>query len=316
MRVSLRRGIVLSVLIVSSIWHATAQIDALLSQYFSVPVYYNAASVGNTNMINISAAGQMKNGSDKYAHLSTDMPFYLNSAHRIGGGITADYVNTALWRNMNFSLPLAWKFLLGSNEISIGIAPGITESTLKQEQHVAKDENVEEANDDSHLENYKKTWFDLSGGIWFQSHYFRTGISFRHTGDKKMTDHTGNRSFPNKTAYYFMVAGNIPIKSSLLDMEPSAIFMLSSGKLLGQATLRSIWKKHFWIGAGYRLHENAVVMAGIEVKGFKAGYSFLLPHRTEVHNEHKCRHELVAGYSIPLEGRSKKLPRHKSVRLM
>lgn len=315
MRICLRLAVLLSALMLSNLWHITAQSDALLSQYFYAPIYYNAGATGNAHVFNITAAGQFHNGSDKCAHVSADMPFSLGGTHRIGGGITAGYANTTILRTLNFSVPLAWKFSLGNSEISLGVAPGIMSSTIRSSGTVSGDELQTPAEESTKISSRHKTRFNLGGGVWYNSQSFRAGLSFTNLGNKRLIDKADNRNHTGITAYYFMASGNIPIKSSLLDIEPSAIAMLSSGKINGQATARAIWKRCLWIGAGYRLHESAILMAGIEIKGFKAGYSYLLQHHSKGHNS-KAGHEVVAGYSIPLELSDNKKPRHKSVRLM
>ncbi|MDE6543763.1 MAG: PorP/SprF family type IX secretion system membrane protein [Muribaculaceae bacterium] len=316
MRFSLRLTVLLSGLMLSNLWHIAAQRDALMSQYFYAPVNYNAGAAGYTDAFNITAAGQIHAGSDKYALLNADMPFSIGGTHRIGAGIMADYTNTAIFRNLKISLPLAWKFTLESSEISVGIAPGVTNSTLKTEQAITEDITQESVISNSPTDKHHKTRFNIGGGVWYNSKSFRTGLSFTHSGSQKLKNKTDTPSYiAGVTAYYFIAAGNIPVKSSLLDIEPSVIAVLSSGKLNGQATARAIWKRCLWFGAGYRLHENTVFMAGIEIKGFRAGYSFLMPHTSNSHSL-RAGHEVTAGYSIALDLTPKNKPRHKSVRLM
>ncbi len=321
MRISLKLAFFLSGFMLSNLWHIAAQSDAILSQYFYTPVYYNAGAAGNGDAFNISAAGQIHDGSNKYAHVSADMPFSLGDRYRIGGGVIAEYAHTAITRDLSFSLPLAWKFSSGDKELSLGIAPGITSSRIKESQSIIDDDKEGEdsqANTETSSSTEKRnktTRFNFGGGVWYNSKSFRAGLSFTHYGDKKQKEFADTMAHGGGTAYYFMAAGNIPVKSSLLDIEPSIVATLWSGKLYGQATARAIWKRCLWIGAGYRLHESAVAMAGIEFKGFKAGYSFLLPHKSDGYDR-KGGHEVVAAYSLPLDLTAKKKPRHKSVRLM
>lgn len=287
-----RRHIIgIMILMSCGVWQMNAQNENVLSQYFSIATYYNPAAAGTTEFLNITGVGQTQRQSDvrsRQAHIEADMPVAIGSTRNLGAGIIANYAGAGSHKSLNVSLPVSWRLKAGSGHIAFGISPGVNDS-----------KGDADTNNKRH-----KTRFDFATGVWYNSKILRAGISATHVGRKQSDTCSG-------TTYYVMAAGNIALKDALLNIEPSLIAVHAAGEYGGQATLRAIWRNHLWAGAGYRLHESAVTMLGLDIKGFRLGYSYIWPSKS-----HKCGHEVTAGYSIRLDTSKKSHYRHKSVRIM
>ena len=273
------------------VWQLSAQSDAMLSQYFLTPIYYNAGAAGTSDGLNITATGQLQHHTDimyRNAGIGADIPVAVGGSDNLGIGITTGYTGAGDYRGLSASLPLSWRLKAGSGHISICIAPGMSDGRITPDDKKRK----------------HKTRFDFGAGLWYCSKGFRAGISATHIGQKRRDTCAG-------MAFYAFAAGNTAIKGTLLNMEPSILIARRTGDFIGQISLRAIWKRVLWAGAGYRLHESAVVMLGISIKGLRAGYSYLLPSK-HLHGGH----ELMAGYSCGINTQKSPTGRHKSVRLM
>ncbi len=311
-----------------------AQSNTVLSQYFSTPLFYNPGSAGDNNSINIIGAGQIQHTKPtleiKNGKASADMPLAINN-HLTCIGVMADYSSIGAYRSFNASLIGSWKIKVGEGTLSIGITPGVSDIKIKP---------VDQKND-SQYEKWKsnttkhKTRFDFGAGLWYKTRQWWTGISATHIGTKSQRSSTtdfvnlsqteneeneeatksGEYDFSTGMAFYFIAGGNIVIKSSLLDLEPSLLAAYSGNRLNGQATLRAIWKKTLWIGSGYRSDHSTPLMLGVDIKGFRLGYSYILPVNQPSKDRHNG-HEITAGYRLRLDLQKKSRHRHKSVRIM
>lgn len=294
---------------------ANAQSEALLSQYFNLPTYYNTAAAGNVDYLNIATSGQLRQNDNswdmKRFWVGADMPFVVSVNQKIGAGITANYNEIGVYKGLSASLLGSWKLKVGAGEFSIGISPCINNNQIKPN----KSGGIAEDNKTDSVQGHHKTNFDIGVGLWYDSNAWWGGFSITHLGFNKRRENKYFNEFTTGVGYYFTTGCNIKIKSALLDIEPSVLATHYRGELKGQATLRIHWNKLIWAGAGYRLHDGIGLMVGTNIKGFMLGYSYLFStgSKTDIKQN---GHEFVAGYRLKLDMSKRNPYKHKSIRLL
>lgn len=189
-------------------------------------------------------------------------------------------------------------------------------------------EDPEEPDDDPYYnelptEDINAGVFDLGFGVRYEHPKFYVGLAGRHLTNPtlKMTregETAGDsRYFESKlpATLYFDAGGNIPVKNSLISLQPSVIVATDFTDFTGVLDLRATYNQKITFGIDYRWNHAAGVMAGLMLKNFFVGYSWeydwTAPDKGSTGN-----HELVLGYQFKLDMGGKNMFSHRSIRIM
>ena len=304
---------------------AKAQTDAQFSQYWAVQNYYNPAAIGSTDNINIKAGSRIQwigidNAPMSFNALG-DMPFkFLEKRWAVGLNISSQ--SMGLYRSINADAQLAYRKRMLKGELSIGVQVGIINETFKgTEVFIPSDDEYHDTNDDAiPQQDIAGTGFDAAAGLHFTHKYFWVGISATHLNQPSISLKTENSEddmyeFQAGRTYYFMAGGNIPIKNTLFELQPSVFFKTDTQYWTAEATARLRYKKFLSAGVSYRWKDAVAFHIGAELKGVTLGYSYDFPVSNIIKGT-SGSHELWLGYNLKLDLGEKNKNKHKSIRLM
>lgn len=303
---------------------AHAQVDASLSQYWTVPAYYNAAATGRTDFIHISAGARLQWVGIKHAPMTfmalADMPFKLLN-RRWGAGVRLQQESVGLYSSIQAGAQLSWKKKMLGGTLSIGVQPGIVSQTFKGSKVDIPEDDAHTKNDDAiPTTDVSGTAFDISAGVMFEHKWFWTAISSTHINAPSVTlktegDDEHLYEFNTGRAYYLMAGSNIPIKNTLFELQPSIMVGTDFKAYTATATMRVRYKKFLSAGVGYRHNDAVSIMVGADYKNFTFGYCYDYPISAISRVTHGS-HELFVSYNVKLDMGEKNRNSHRSIRIM
>ncbi len=148
---------------------------------------------------------------------------------------------------------------------------------------------------------------DFSLGVFYRvpDKYF-IGVSGLHliqTKGKPLVELSGSslsmkldRTFFITGGYEFTFPGNPDFQ-----LIPSAVIQTNLSTLQVDVNALLKIKELFWLGAGYRLNESAIVLLGVQYKDFKIGYSYDINVSSLGLPIYGGTHEIMVNYCFKLE---------------
>lgn len=307
---------------------AKGQNELMLNQHWAVPTLYNPANTGNTDFLRIRGAARLQWLGIENAPMSfvgaADSPLQIGTK-RIGLGVNAMQESLGLFSNLLISFQASYKFKFLKGVLSIGVQPSYYNSKFKGSEVILPD------NDDFHqgtdtsipTQDLVGSHFDLSAGVSYSHKYFNLGISCMHIMNPKINLGTQGSSTNEMQEYqtelsralYLIADGNIPIKNSLFELQPSLLVTSDLQGVTGEAALRTTYNKFLTFGLAYRWQDALGITIGAEFKNFFIGYAYEYP-LSGINKASWGSHELVAGYSLKLDFTGKNKNKHRSIRIM
>ncbi len=320
----------LTYLLILSAATAAAQTDALLTQYFELPSYYNPAATGTTDYLRIRGASRLQwvgiDGAPRTFIGVAETPFKLGN-RRLGAGLLIGQERIGLYDNLNVGVQLSFKLRLGGGTLSVGLQPGvITEKFRGSEVFIPDDDDYHDADDEAiPRSDMSGTAFDIGAGLHYTRRAVWAGLSMTHLNSPTVKFSAENASgssegtreyeFTARRTLFFMAGGNIRLRNPLFEVLPSMMLASDFTFTRVQATLRMRVKEIFSFGAAYRHNDAVSLMLGAEFRGFFLGYSFDYP-TTDIARASHGSHEITAGYSLKLNLSGGNRFKQKSIRIL
>lgn len=305
-----------------------AQAEAQLTQYWSVPTYYNPAATGSTDYVRIRGGAKLQwlgiENAPKSFFAMADSPFKIGSK-RIGAGVTFSQESLGLFTNLQANVQASYKMNILKGSFSIGLQAGYYNSKFKgSEIYIPDDDDYHQSSDTSlPTQDLTGNSFDFSAGVSYTHKYFSVGISGLHLlqptvklnieGSEAGDTHEYETTLPR--SLYLIADGNIPLKNTLFELQPSLLVRTDFSTFGAEITARTRYNKFISFGIGYRWKEAVSAMIGAEFKNFFLGYAFDYP-LSAINKASSGSHELIAGYSLKLDFSGKNRNKHRSIRLM
>ncbi len=320
---------------------ARAQSDALFTQYYEVPTFYNPGAIGTSDYMRFRALSRMQWVGVKHAPttfaITGDTPLKLFNK-RFGVGLVLQQETEGLYKNMSFGVQLGYKFKLLKGEFSAALQIGMADESFDGTKiHIPDDDEYHDSSDEGlPTSNVRGNALDLGIGVHYTHKYFWAGLSCTHINSPTITfdsdgmgtgtgsengdsesssENSKNYEFQIHRTLYFMGGSNIPIKNTLFEVIPSVMVASDFTFTTFEATARVRWKKFLSGGIGYRYEDAISAMISAEYKGFFLGYSYDYP-LSAMSRASSGSHEIMAGYSLKLDFSEKNKNRHKSIRIM
>ncbi|MCH5218269.1 MAG: PorP/SprF family type IX secretion system membrane protein [Muribaculaceae bacterium] len=305
-----------------------AQDELMLSQHWALPTFYNPANTGNTDFLRIRGGARLQwlgiENAPRSFFGAADTPF-LVGGKRIGVGVTAMQESLGLFANLNIGLQVSYKLNLGKGTLSIGLQPAYFNSQFKGSKVVLPDGDDYHQGSDTSIPTQDLTGnhFDLSAGISWTHRFFTVGLSCMHLLNPKvnltMQGSQSNEQQQYQTELprqlYLIADGNIPLKNTLFELQPSLLLTSDLSWFTGEIAMRATYNKFLSFGVLYRYQDAVGVTIGGEYKNFFLGYAYEYP-LSGINKASSGSHELVAGYSLKLDFSGKNKNKHRSIRLM
>lgn len=325
------RLLLLPVLLLCGALTTHAQNDIQMTQYWAVPTYYNPAAAGSSGMadyLRIRGGASLQWLGIKNAPVgflgSADMPVKIGK-QRIGVGALFMQETLGLFTNMEISVQAGYKLRLLGGELSIGVQGGyFTQKFKGTEVEIPDGDDFHDPSDEAiPTQDLTGNSFDLSAGLLYTHRYFHFGISGQHLLEPTIrmslegseTTETQEYETTLGRAVYFIGGGNIPIKNTLFELQPSFLVRTDFRTFSAEITARGVYNRFLSFGLGYRWKEAVSVMIGAEFKNFFLGYSYDYPTSAIVRAS-SGSHGIVAGYQLKLNFSGKNRNKHRSIRFM
>lgn len=308
---------------------ALAQGDAQFTQYWAVPTYYNPAATGTIDFIRIRGGAKLQwlgiENAPKSFLGAADMPVKLGKKHRLGVGVLFNQESIGLYNNLGVGAQISYKFKFLKGVWSVGIQPGYYNSKFKgSDVYIPEGDDFHQP-DDPDLPNSDVSGnaFDISAGILYSHKYFNVGISVLHITEPTLTMDDEGGSDQETVEFqavlprqaYFTADGNIPLKNTLLSLQPSLLVRTDFSNFSAEATMRATYNRFISFGVGYRYKEAISAMVAVEFKNFFLGYAYDYP-LSALAKASSGSHEIVAGYMVKLNLGEKNKNKHRSIRIM
>lgn len=306
------------VLLLTCVSLARAQYDVRLSQYFQAKPYYNPASVGATEDLNILALARMEWVGIKGAPLSffamADMPLTLGKTQH-GVGVVLLTESIGLFQNTHVGLQYAYKQKLFGGTISGGFQIGLVNQSfdgskvemVESEYHQQTDEAIPTS-------QVSGMGFDMNFGLFYTHKKFYAGIGMAHLIEPELQLDENAYSYIGRT-YNFMGGYNIQFPNPLFELQPSVFLLTDLQSFHTDITARLEYNKMFNGGVSYRVNESVGILFGVKIGRFQAGYAYDFPI-TALGQATSGSHELCVRYSLKLKKTKTGKNRHKSVRIL
>lgn len=312
---------------------ASGQNDPLYTQAWALPTLYNPAAAGSTDWLRIRGAARMQwigiKNAPKSFTAAADIPFRV-IGRRWGGGLNVTREGIGLFSNTFFNAQLSgrlWKVLGG--ELTFGLQVGYFGSSFKgSEVYIPDDDDYHEPYDPSIPDkDVGGGTIDFGIGMEFVHPKFHAGVSLIHPGAPKVklttkdssssASGSGNHEFETYVSrvLYLTAGGNIPVKNTLIELQPDLIAALDNQTLSGVVSLKAWYNKMFFGGMAYRWKDAVSVNIGAEFKNIILGYAYDIPV-SRILKVSSGSHEIVVGYRMKLDFGGRNLHRHRSIRLM
>lgn len=321
---------------------AKAQGDALLTQYWALPTYYNPGAVGDTDYLRIRGGARLQwmgiDNAPRSFIAAADMPFKLGK-RRLGTGLVVQQESYGLFHNFTLDAQIGYKLKVLKGELTVALSLGLYNQQFKgSEVYIPDDDNFHDSADDAiPTRDVAGNAFDIGIGAFYVHKKFWAGLSILHannptvnfSSDTETSSRAGedgnpggstsemakNYQFTASRSAYFMAGSNIPIKNTLFEVIPSLMVRSDFTTTDFQLTGRVRYNKLFTAGLGYRYNDALSIMLGAEIKGIFIGYSYDY-HLSDIAKASSGSHELVAGYNLKLDFSEKNRHKHKSIRIM
>ncbi|MCM1255946.1 MAG: PorP/SprF family type IX secretion system membrane protein [Duncaniella sp.] len=320
-----------------------AQDNAILSQYWAIPTYYNPAAVGTTDFIRFRGAARLQwvgiHGFPRYFAASTDAPFKF-LGKKLGVGVVVQHQRSGINRVINVNAQLGYKLNLLKGELTLGIQAGYINKEYRGSEFVP-DESIEKISGITPQEFSDLPITDISGGamdLGLGVHYRRGktwfGLSLQHANKPSITftstsgiNQTGeimgddanqvnkDITFNTHRSLYFTTGSNIKVKSTLLELIPSMLVRTDFTDTDVILTGRVRYNKLISAGVGYRYKDAVSVMLAVEYQGFFIGYDYDINTSSQGKGS-SGSHEIIAGYSLKLDFGEKNRFKQKSIRIL
>lgn len=305
-----------------------AQEDAGFTQTWMMPTYYNPAASGEREMLRLRGASKMQwvgiQNAPRTFLISGDMPYALGGT-QIGAGVNMVQESLGLFSNVVLNLQGSYGFKILNGKLAIGGQLGYFTSKFRGSGVVLPDGDEFHQPGDEAIpkQDLAGNSFDLGVGVKYTHKRFSAGLSVQHLLSPKIGLGNGTGGTEENIQYetelprilYFTAEGNIPVRNTLIEMQPSLLIKSDLKDLMPEVALRARYNRMVSVGAGYRHGQTVSIIAGVEYRNFVFGYSYDHP-MSALSRVTWGSHELTIGYMVKIDLGGENRNRHKSVRFM
>lgn len=194
-------------------------------------------------------------------------------------------------------LSYAFRWALGPGTLGIGIEGGVLFNTLDGSQLDPIQEN------DPNIVNGSSSGVapDLGFGLYYHTDKLYAGISANHLiGPTLEFEEGGTISEVTIARHYYAMAGYTWDINPTWALNPSVFLKTDAASTQFDINLRALWKNMVWAGVSYRIDDAVVIMAGVQIKEFRVGYSYDVT-TSGLNNYSSGSHEIMLGYCYKLK---------------
>ena len=312
----MKKCIILILLMFCIAGKVQAQFDAHFTHYWEMLNYFNPAGAGAERKLTAYAAysNQMTSfeGNPKTMLINIDAPIpFIKSDHSLGLGVINDEIGK--FSNQHLYLNYAYAFKLFKGRLAFGAQVGLVNCSFENKDLIFGENNSDPAFPSGNADGNK---IDFGAGILYQHKYFYAGVAGLHLNAPLVL--LGEKNEIKVSPYFnFMAGGNIPIKNSLISVQPSMQVMTDLVGWRASITALGTYSyngKEFFGGVTYSPMTSVAFILGVEMMNITASYGYEL--FTSGIGAENGNHDIFIGYKIDLEIFKKGKNKHNSIRIL
>lgn len=305
-----------ALLLVCTLGRVQAQFDVHFTHYWEMKNFYNPAGAGADKEMKVYAvysdqmSGFENNPKTILFNIDAPIPF-IRSDHNLGLGVVNDEIGR--FENQHLYLNYAYGFKLFGGRLAIGAQAGLINCTFNNSGLIFGGESNDPAFPSGNADG---NTVDFGAGLLYQHKYFYAGLSGIHLNSPLVL--IGEKNEMEVDPYFnFMAGGNIPIKNTLLSVQPTLQVMTDFVGWRADITARSTYSyqgKEFFGGITYSPTVSVAFFLGVEMMNITASYAYEL--FTSGVGAQNGSHDIFIGYKIDLEIFKKGKNKHNSIRIL
>ncbi len=293
-----------------------AQFDAHFTHYWKMLNLYNPAGAGAEERMLIYAAYSNQltgfDNSPKTMLLNVDAPIpFVNGDHNLGLGVVNDDIG--LFSNQHLYLNYAYGFKFFGGRLAAGVQLGLVNCSFDNKDIILGGESNDPAFPSGNADGNS---IDFGAGVMYRHKYFYAGLSGIHLNAPLVL--LGEKNEIQVDPFLnFMAGGNIPIKNTLISIQPSLQVMTDLVAWRADITARGTYSyndKEFFGGITYSPMTSVSAFLGIEFMNITASYGYEL--YTSGIGAKNGSHDIYLGYKIDLNVFKKEKNKHNSIRVL
>ena len=293
-----------------------AQFDAHFTHYWKMLNYFNPAGAGAESKLAVYGAysNQMTGfeGNPKTMLINLDMPIpFIKSDHGLGVGIVNDEIGK--FSNQHLYFNYAYAFSLLNGRFALGLQAGLVNCSFENKDLIFGENNSDPAFPSGNADGNK---IDFGAGVFYQHKYFYAGLAGLHLNAPLVL--LGENNEIKVSPYFnFMAGGNIPVKNSLITIQPYVQVMTDLVSWRANITAIGTYSyggKDFFGGVTYSPMTSVAVILGMEMKNITVSYAYEL--FTSGVGPENGNHDIFIGYKVDLGKFKKGKNKHNSIRIL
>ena len=293
-----------------------AQFDAHFTHYWEMLNYFNPAGAGAERKMTAYAAysnqmtGFENNPRTMLINIDAPIPF-IKSDHSIGLGIVNDDIGS--FSNQHLYINYAYAFRLFKGRFVLGVQGGVVNCSFENKNLIFGENNNDPTFPSGNADGNK---IDFGAGILYQHKHFYAGVAGLHLNAPLVL--IGEKNEIRVSPYFnFMAGGNIPVKNTLITIQPSMQVMTD---FVGwRASLTALGRysyggRDFFGGITYSPTTSVAFILGVEMMNITVSYGYEL--FTSGIGAENGNHDIFIGYKVDLEIFKKGKNKHNSIRIL
>ena len=311
----MKRFIFIALVLVCTVGKVQAQFDAHFTHYWEMLNYFNPAGAGAERKLTAYAAysNQMTGfeGNPRTMLINIDAPIpFIKSDQSVGLGIVNDEIGK--FSNQHLYLNYAYAFKLFKGRFALGLQLGLINCSFENKNLILNDKS-DPAFPSGNADGNK---LDFGAGILYQHKYFYAGVAGLHLNAPLVL--IGEKNEIKVSPYFnFMAGGNIPVKNTLITIQPSMQVMTDFVGWRASITALGTYSyegKEFFGGVTYSPTTSVAFVLGIEMMNITLSYGYEL--FTSGIGAKNGNHDIFLGYKIDLGIFKKGKNKHNSIRIL
>lgn len=295
-----------------------AQNEAQTSMYWATPTLYNPATAGADSALHVSAFDRMQwvgvEGAPQTFFVAVDAPLRIGRK-RLGAGFSVLNDQAGLFQTTYVNAQFDVSLSLWGGRLALGLQPAFVNQTFNGSEVYLPSGDAWDSSDPSipHSEVSGKA-FDLGLGAFYEWGRWYGGVSVQHlnSAELEMADYAYSQL---ETTLYFHAGGNIPLKRTLFILQPSVLVKTTFQFTQYDFTVRALWNQKFWGGVSFRPSDAVILMVGANIGSVSLGYAYDIGI-SRFGMASGGSHEIMAGWSMPIELDKRTRHGHKSIRIL
>ena len=312
----MKKWLIILMLAIGAFTAVRAQYDVHFTHYWKMLNFYNPAGAGaGQKMFAYAAYSNQLSGFEnnpKSILLNIDAPIpFVRGDHNLGIGALNDDIG--MFTNQHIYFNYAYGFKLFGGRLAAGAQIGILNSSFDSKDIIFGGDSNDPAFPSGNAEGNS---IDFGAGVLYQHKYFYAGVSGLHLNGPTIL--MGEKNEIEVAPYLnFTAGGNIPLKNSLISIQPSLQVMTDLVAWRADITARGTYdynSKQFFGGITYSPDISVTFFLGLEIMNITASYGYEL--FTSGIGAENGSHDIFLGYQINLDIFKKEKNKHNSIRIL